>query len=105
MTPVQELRAQRAAVMSGTWVQRSPATPGEACLVQRVSTTTSRGETLGWHALDFVMSAVKQVCPEASPPHNANELASYWNDTQATHSQVIEVLDRAIKLAEIAEGT
>lgn len=118
MTPLEHLRAQRKAVMEGTWVKRAPSSgtsTDEACLVFRVAPINEVSVAypgvnfgVGPHGtIQLSDSAVKYVDKSLDKnfPRRTAKTITGWNDWHGRkHSEVIDVLDYAIKLAEIDEG-
>jgi hypothetical protein len=95
MTPVEELLAQRDAVLLGEWVQGDPKNPGQACLVIRCQ-LDGLGlcqRILPVPAQDFISATI-------------NGFPFSWNDQPGrTKEEVLEALDQAIRLAKEAEDS
>lgn len=97
MTPVEELMAQRDAVMFGEWVRSSPELAGQACLVQRRTRHAGLVFTsyLSRDATVLVTRALKER------GERMGALPWMWNDSIAQdRDEVLGVLDDAIRLAK-----
>lgn len=106
MNVVEELLAQRDAVLFGRWVKRSPFAEEEACLVER---GTRELCDCGCGYSRFIsLSNVAEDCVRASVNTLHGVYSSFlWNDLPAprgakSKDQVIEVLDEAIRMAKEA---
>lgn len=111
-----ELRAQRDAVASGTFVNRTPRVPGEACAVMRVAQGEPPDDQRGGsfagalRVRDFLLnSTAHDFLAEALAGElrtvsfgSRFEAVSEWSDRQPGPEPVLAALDRAIGLVEAA---
>lgn len=107
MSVVEELMAQRDAVMFGTWVGRYPVRAEEACLVVRQEylhpqakrPVASRARGLSENAIGVVCDVLRDrgVQVWRRPPA--------WNDQRSRkRAHVLDVLDEAIRRAKELES-
>lgn len=91
--PVDELLAQRDAVLFGKWKKGSPIRPGEACAVIRYDPV--RGQV---HLSNDARWSASQALAKL---HDGRTNIMAWNDSVAqSRFEVIEVLDEAIRIAK-----
>lgn len=82
MDVVEDLLAQRDAVLFGTWTRGAPRNEDEACLLVRP------GQGLGSPAVHYLYQAI------------GDELSiAHWN-AEHTREEVVALLDEAIRLAK-----
>lgn len=91
---VDQLMAQRDAVLFGTWTPRTPDQPGEACTVARVE-VNGRRMAVSREAMLVVSGVFRRLFPRFEALRVVD-----WNDHQAQRHEVLTVLDEAIRLAK-----
>jgi hypothetical protein len=94
MTPIEELQAQREAVLNGKWVQRGPKREREACLLQRW-TTAEPVASLSLNATRYLAQAL-----DVHPVHPWEPLTIINDRVFASRDDAIAALDEAIRLAK-----
>lgn len=98
---VQELLDHRDRVVDG-WVKGPPDGPGTACLFfwEPCSTTDAKEELVcvSPQAQDFISHSLEDSGVVGTV--YSIGFGILWNDKQATKQEVIDVLDRAIRLAK-----
>lgn len=111
MSVLDELLAQRDAVLFGEWVRQEPEDDGEACLVARYGPEDLFGMVSNDAAqrLDAVVACkypfayLKAWFQKKAHQNTVGEcdpVCVFWNDRYATREQVIEVLDEALRQAK-----
>lgn len=101
MTPAEEIRTQREAILAGEWVKVGPGT-GQACLVERIR-DDELWTCLSLSAMKYVQEAIWVLHPETSSMGTAPwEMTTRWNDHICPDEHTaLTVLEYAGKLAEI----
>lgn len=112
MNVVEELLAQRDAVLFGKWVKRPPQAENEACLVMRAKPgaelmrggcTCGCEDRLLYVESDELSESAKVWARMSVEKLHGLYSAEGWNDYAAkSKDQVIEVLDEAIRMAKEA---
>lgn len=97
---VDELIAQRDRILFGKWVSHAPRRDGEACTVFWFASSTEESPCLVRGLSSSAIQVLEKAFWQQGMEVYSLDDAIRWNDRQATRQEVLDVLDKAIRLAK-----